>query len=123
MHTIESALREAFAELVGGPEQLEKILKRARFERAVEEGQALLAEATTATRENRLYDALAVVRKNRYACAACIADDLSRRRKRYVPVSGGFAELEQMELLWKQKLTEQERQKRQQAQCPAHSAA
>lgn len=108
MHTFELALRLACVELSGErDEQLEQFLRRERFERAVAYGRQLLLEATTATWEDRLRDALTAVRRDRHACAACIAHQFSTEQKCFVPVRIGFAELERMEELWEQKLQEQ----------------
>lgn len=104
MHSFQSALAEAF----GGTEELDKRLRKAKFERAVERGRKLMLAATKATVEGRLTDALAEVRKDRYACAAYIASELSKERKRFVPIRVGFSELELMERLWEEKAREQE---------------
>ena len=104
MHSFQSALAEAF----GGKEELEKRLRKARFERAAEHGRELMLNATKATVEGRLKDALTEIRKDRYACAAYIASELSKERKRFVPVRVGFSELELMEQLWEKKSREQE---------------
>lgn len=104
MHSFQSALAEAF----GGTEELEKRLRKARFERAAEHGRELMLNATKATIKGRLKDALMEVRKDRYACAAYIASELSKERKRFVPVKAGFQELELMEQLWEKEARKQE---------------
>lgn len=107
MNSIQSALKAAFDKACGNGE-FEKRLRKAKFDRAVERGMKLMLEATKATVEDRLEDALAAVRKDRYACAAYIADTLSKERKRFVSIRLGFSELELMEQLWKEKIAEQE---------------
>lgn len=111
MHSFQSALAEAF----GGKEELEKRLKKASFERAVAHGYQLMLSATKATVEGRMKDALTEVRKDRYACAAYIAAELSKKQRRFVPVHVGFKELGLMEGLWEKELREQEAQ--QEARC------
>lgn len=108
MHSIQSALFEAFEQTYGSTEELEKRLRKARFERASERGRQLMLNATKATRAGRFADALAEVQRNRYDCAAYIAAELSKERRRFVRVQVGFSELELMERLWKEKIREQD---------------
>lgn len=107
MNSIQSALKAAFDQTFGAGE-LEKRLRKLKFDKAVERGQRLMLTATKATAEGRLKAALSAVRQDRYACAAFIADSLSKERKRFVPIKVGFSELELMEQLWQEKVIEQE---------------
>lgn len=107
MNSIQSALTAAFDRAYGKGE-LEKRMRKLKFDRAVERGQRLMLTATKATAEGRLKDALSAVRQDRYACAAFIAAEASKERKRFVPIGKGFAELELMEQLWTEKIAEQE---------------
>lgn len=103
MNTMQTALRSAFGN------DLDAILRKARFDRAVERGEELLQEATQATKAGRLRDALKAVRKDRFACAAYIARHLSEKYRKFVPVEGnklsGFSELTLMEELWAKEAT------------------
>lgn len=103
MNTMQSALRSAFGD------DLDVILRKARFDRAVERGEQLLQEATRATKQGHLAAALKAVRKDRYACAAYIARHLSQKHRKFVPVEGdklsGFSELTLMEELWAKEAT------------------
>jgi len=79
MHSFQSALAEAF----GGKEELEKRLRKARFERAAEHGRELMLNATKATVEGRLKDALTEIRLN--------SGDLESsevRRKKTIQING-----------------------------------
>jgi len=106
MHSIQSALQAAFDQNFGAG-ALDKRLRQIKFDKAVERGRALMLAATRATAEGRLTDALSTVRRDRFACAAFIAHDLSRERKRFVSVKAAFSELELMEQLWEEKIAEQ----------------
>lgn len=107
MNTLQSELKAAL------PKQLADIQAQARkaaFERAATKGERLMLEATQATGAGKLVEALAAVRKDRYACAAYLAKvngwPLSPRRRGQ---RSGFSELELMEQFWKEKIAEQRR--------------
>lgn len=95
---------------VGG-DDIQAVLKEARraaFERAVEKGKRLLLEATRVTKQGDPARALETVKADRYACAAYLAREASKRMKRFVRVSSrdpkepsGFGELELMEQFWR----------------------
>lgn len=93
-----------------GEKDLQSFLQDARkaaFERAAAKGRQLLLAATQATKDGDAARALAVVRKDQYACAAYLA------KANHLPVSAhgsqrrsGFSELELMERFWQEKIAE-----------------
>ncbi len=107
MNSFSSALKAAFDKTFGAG-VLEGRLKKAEHDRMVELGRRLMLAATKATVEGRLKDALEAVKTNRRACATFIAAEASKELKRFVPIGKGFAELELMEQLWREKIAEQE---------------
>ncbi len=89
-----------------GEQDLQAFLRAQRkeqFRRAVGTGAGLLFSAMKAVREGDFRAALAAATRDRYACAAYLADQASRRCRRFIPVSAGFEELAQLEALWKEK--------------------
>jgi len=71
--------------------------KKANFKKNVDLGKSLMLEATKAIGAKNLAGALKAMWKNRYACACYLADEASKRERRFAPIDKGFHELELME--------------------------
>ncbi len=107
MNSIQSALREAL-----GADRLEKIGKQVDFERTVERGEQLLTQTSSLIRRGELRQALRTIALDRFACAAATAKQLTKDRRKFVPVNGnglcGFSELEAMERLIKAEIAQRQ---------------